>query len=113
MGQKTKKLLERILRCLEQDRPGQLRPCDVDGKAAMFHRFVDDDRALLRINKFCKPAEQEALVRYFREQGVYNDDACSTEILRSTMALVEYADGSLGKVDPEKVTFLDNENYGG
>ncbi len=110
MGKKTKKLLERILRCLEQDRAGQPRPCDVDGKAALFHRFVDEDQALLRINRFCNPSERDAVVRYFRDEGVYNANFCSTEILRSTWAMVEYPDGSLGKVEPEKVTFLDNEN---
>lgn len=113
MGKKSRKLLERILRCLEQDCPGQLRPCDVDGRTALFHRFVDDDRALLRINMICKQTEQELLVRQFREDGVYNADFCSIEIIRTTSALVEFTDGSLCKVDPAMVTFLDNENDGG
>ncbi len=123
MGKKTKKLLERLLRCAEQRDTdhGLLRPCLIDlhpdmvedVKPALFHRYVDDDRALLRINTFCKPAEQEAMVRDFRERGVYSAQSCSTEIIRKTWALIEYPDGSIGKVEPESVHFLDTEKYGG
>ena len=123
MGKKTKKLLDRLMRNLEQRAmdEGQLRPCLIDlepdmvedVKPALFHRWVDDDRALLRINKFCRPSEQEALVRDFRENGIYCESSCSTEIIRKTWALIEYPDGSIGKVEPESVHFLDTEKYGG
>ena len=113
MGKKTNKLLDRILSCLEDrfngwapERP--TRPCLVDEKPAVFHRFVDEDRALLRINAYCKPTDRDEIYRRYKETGVY-PDTCSTEVLRSTLALVEFPDGSLKKVDPEHVTLLNDE----
>lgn len=85
------------------------RPCEVDGQVCTFHRFIDEDKALLRINCFTRPDERDAMVRYFRQAGAYAATECSTEIIRVTLALVEYPDGSIGKVDPEKVTFLDTK----
>lgn len=82
------------------------RPCEVDGMRCLFHRFVDADKALLKINAFCLPSEQRAIVAEFKESGIV-PQCCSTEVLRSTFALVEYPDGSLGKVDPVKVCFTD------
>ena len=111
MGKKSKALLDRILQCLENrcaDCYGPTRPCLVDEKPAVFHRFVEEDRALLRINAYCKPTERDEIYRRYKETGCY-PDTCSPEVLRSTLALVEFADGSLRKVDPELVTLLNDE----
>ena len=85
-----------------------LRPCLVDGKPATFHRWVDADRALLKINAFVRAEEQGRLVRGFRDDAVV-PNCCSTEVIRETVALVEYPDGSVGKVKPELITFMDRK----
>lgn len=85
-----------------------LRPCLADEKPAVFHRWVDEDRGLLRINAFVRPHEQDALHRRFQDDGII-PNCCSMEALRSTLALVEYPDGSVGKVKPELIQFLDRE----
>lgn len=111
MGKKSK--LARVLAALEGLRVAQeppvLRPCLVDSDPAVFHQYVEADQALLRINVFCKPAEQAAIVRRFREEGVYDQTCCSVEVVRNVAALVEYPDGSMGRVDPVKLTFLDGK----
>lgn len=89
--------------------PADLRPCEVDGQACLFHRFVDEDRALLKINCFTREEEQTYIRRRFDLSGVV-PGGCSTEVIRVTYALVEYPDGSLGKVDPTKVCFTDRED---
>lgn len=114
MGKKTNKLLDRILSFLEDHfdvwAPGQpTRPCLVDEKPAVFHRFVDEDRALLQVDRFCRAEDMDAMVRVFKDSGVYSGKFCSTKILHSTLALVEFPDGSLKKVDPELVTLLNDE----
>ena len=48
------------------------------------------------------------LLRRFRENGVV-PVGCSAEITRHSFALVEYPDGSVGKVDPALVHFLDGK----
>lgn len=88
--------------------PADLRPCEVDGQACLFHRFVDEDKALLRVNVFCRDYEMRALRDRMDAHGIV-PDGCSTEVIRVTYALVEYPDGSLGKVDPTKVCFTDRE----
>lgn len=60
------------------------RACEVDGKPCLFHRWVEEDTILIS-------AESEPVFS------------------RHTLALVEYPDGSVGKVKPELVTFLDKE----
>ena len=82
------------------------RPCLADGKPATFHRWVDEEKALLHLNLFMNPREQELHVRRFREEGVL-EGPNSIEKLCVVCALVEYPDGSVGKVKPELVQFLD------
>lgn len=84
------------------------RPCLADGKPATFHRWVDEDKGLLRVNAFTRDEERERLNRVFRDDGII-PQCCSLEALRATLALVEYPDGSVGRVKPELVQFLDRE----
>lgn len=84
------------------------RPCLADGTPARFHRWVDEDRALLKINAFTRNEERDRLFQEFRDNGVV-PGCCSTEVLRVTFALVEYRDGTVGKVEPARIRFLDSE----
>lgn len=95
-----------VKRCSEC--PGALRPCLADGKSALFHRWADEDKGLLRINAFTRPEEQDILSRRFREEGIV-PHCCSMDALRTTTALVEYPDGSVGRVKPELIQFLDHQ----
>lgn len=94
-----------VKRCAEC--PNSQRPCLIDGQPALFHGWVDDDRAFLRINVLIPESEQRSIWREFQKTG-YVPSGCSTEVQRVTVALVEYPDGSLGKVKPELVTFVDH-----
>lgn len=85
-----------------------LRPCLADGKPATFHRWVEEEQALLHISAFMRPRDQQLIIRRFREEGV-TDGYANMEKLRTCFALVEYADGSVGKVKPELIQFLDRE----
>lgn len=85
-----------------------VRPCLADDKPATFHRFIEEDRALFSINCFHPESVYDKMTRRFKTEGVI-PPGCSTEILRTTFALVEYADGSVGKVKPELIQFLDKE----
>lgn len=82
------------------------RPCLADGKPATFHRWVEEDQALLQIHHFMRPVDQEKIVARFREEGVI-DNSATIERLRNCFALIEYQDGSMGKVKPELLQFID------
>lgn len=82
----------------------QHRPCEVDGRPALFHRWVEEDRALLRINAFTSAEKRERIAREFSE-GLIIPAGCFTDVIRETFALVEYQDGTIAKVKPELIRF--------
>ena len=94
-----------VRRC---DKCKALRPCEVDGKICIFHRFIDEDKALLEIEPLVKQETLIAWRRAFNEFGEVPPHS-TVKIMRHTYALVEYSDGSVGKVEPELVQFLDRE----
>ena len=86
----------------------ELRPCLVDGRPAFFHRWVEEDNALLKVKPFCGPGEIEASVARFHQDGVL-DHGYDIEKLRTVSALVEYEGGTVSKVQPELIRFTDRE----
>lgn len=100
---------KRTLQLLPMDEL-QNRPCEVDGRPALFHRWVEQDRALLQINRFIhySPEIEAGLLRKFHGSGLV-EPGCSTEVIRETFALVEYRDGTVAQVKPELVRFTDVE----
>jgi hypothetical protein len=84
------------------------RPCEVDGRPALFHRWIEEDRALLQFNAVVTPGDANAVFRDFDARGIV-PPFCHTEVLRETLALVEYRDGTLDKVKPEQIRFTGKE----
>lgn len=95
-----------LKRCYECRGPE--RPCLADDKPATFHRWVEEETALLQIDAVMRPEDQQKIARRFREEGV-SDAYSKIEKLRTCSALVEYADGSVGRVKPELIQFLDRK----
>lgn len=84
------------------------RPCEVDGRPALFHRWIEEDRELLKVDYNVNPYERDAMLRRFRKDDVV-PIGCSTEVIRNTFALVEYRDGTIAKVKPESIRFIGEE----
>jgi hypothetical protein len=85
-----------------------LRPCLADGKPATFHRWVEEDRALMRVDTLMKREDLLKAIHLFNEKGAAG--AGSTILAaRTPFALVEYPDGSVGRVKPELIQFLDRK----
>lgn len=61
----------------------QHRPCEVDGRPALFHRWIEEDCELTQV------------------AGLFN------EVIHHTFALVEYQDGTIATVKPELIRFTD------
>lgn len=66
------------------------RPCWVDGRRAIFHRWSDNARPV-------KP------------RGMENDETVEHFQLHAVHAIVEYEDGTVGRVWPNMVQFADPE----
>lgn len=87
---------------------GGCRPCEVDGKPAVFHRWVDDETGALIINFFAKDDMVDRLRRKFKEDGVV-PAGCSLEKLHQTLALIEWPGGTVETVPVSKIRFTDKE----
>ena len=87
----------------------QFRPCEVDGRPAIFHRWVEEDKALLEIGLFVTSEEVQEIKDFFEKYGVVSNST-QIKIASHTFALVEYDDGTVGKVEPEKVKFTDRSD---
>lgn len=83
----------------------QRRLCEVDGRSALFHRWIEEDRALLRFDSYRPIAAEKAIIHRFHDRGVV-EPGCSVDVVRETFALVEYRDGTIAKVDPLLVRFV-------
>ncbi len=90
------------------DRPeDRRRACEVDGSKAWYHGLVHCDKAILKADAYEGHADAYAKChREFNASGripMY----CDLVVVRQTYAMVEYLDGSVAKVDPEQVHFID------
>jgi hypothetical protein len=82
------------------------RRCEVNGKPAIFHRWVDEDKAVLHFHALIRTEEMRNWTKMFNEEGAA-PSSCSVKVLRATFALVEYRDGTVDKVKPEAIRFMD------
>lgn len=84
------------------------RLCEVDGNVCFFHRWCDEDRALLQFNALVRREEAEEQRTLFDDRGICSPSA-NIETVRNTFALVEFQDGTVKKVDPERVRFINGK----
>lgn len=70
----------------------EYRPCYVYGKKALFHRWANDARPQL-------------------PNGVAPDENARYFQFRSTKAIVEFEDGTVGRVWPNEVKFADGGHF--
>lgn len=85
------------------------RPCEADGKRGTFHRWIDEAEALLTIDRMIHDEDARRMSRRFRET-LEVPPCCHADVVRHTYALVEFPDGSVGKVKPEHIVFLDRKD---
>jgi hypothetical protein len=84
------------------------RPCLADGKPAVFLRWIEEDRPLLKFNAFVSEDDRRQVYRRFYADGIVPAGGF-VEVLHEVFALVEYQDGYVGKVKPELIRFVVEE----
>ena len=87
----------------------ELRPrrCEVDGWPATFLRWIEEDRALLKFGRgLLSESEVVEIIDAFNDRGLVAPN-CETDVLHTVLALVEYRDGTVGKINPERIRFTD------
>ena len=82
-----------------------LRPCMVGERKGKFHKWIDEQKILIKFNTYLKSDNIKAMTEEFKLSGVIPPHT-DYEIITNTVALVEFEDGSVKKVDPEEVRFV-------
>lgn len=82
------------------------RPCEVDGCKGWYHGLIHNDRIVVQPRGCMSPSRVAQYVRDIRSRGLIHPDLGAYQE-RHTYAMIEYLDGSVTKVDPEKVQFTD------
>ena len=87
------------------DEKRKRRKCEVDGRSATFIQFVEEDQIYLKTNTFMQPKHAEALMEEVLRTRVASAGCCIEKVKR-VIALVECADGTVAKVEPESIRFI-------
>ena len=88
----------------------EYRQCLVDGRKALFHRYIDNHRYIYKFNIHMKPKDMEECLKVHQEKG-YLPDFMDIHEGTLTVALVEYEDGTMDEVNPKNLVFLDRHEY--
>lgn len=89
------------------------RPCEVDGVPALFHRWIEEDRFIVQPTKGSRIGAAGEIARSLRTGGQVPRNCDFFEVVRETVALVEYRDGTIDKVRPELIRFTGKEDKHG
>lgn len=80
----------------------KLRPCFVDGKKALFHRWTDKEKLILQ-SKYIQSSRADSIdLDYFN----YFDDGVTLHKVKTIVAIVEYEDGTVAEVEPTSIKFV-------
>lgn len=88
---------------------GEYRPCMANGKKGLFHRWVEEEKLIIKIESIARkrPEYLNVALQDYRENGIIGP-GMSTEKIKYTFALVEFEDGHVDKVEPTIVIFEDS-----
>lgn len=86
----------------------ELRPCMANGVIALFHKWITDEKVFLVFDSPIPYDTKEKIINKFNESDVI-PNCCDIEKAMQNFALVEFEDGTIEKIAPENVEFLDSE----
>lgn len=87
---------------------GEYRPCTVYGNKALFHRWVEEEKLIIKIESALqrKSEYRDIALKDYHKNGIIGP-GLSTEKIKCASALVEFEDGHVEKVDPTVIVFDD------
>lgn len=87
----------------------EYRPCEVGGKKALFHRWAEINKAMVKVKPFVSDRDIQDIKNSLRDGqiGLFDSKVDVTPIMQ-TIAIVEYEDGTVAEVAPVQVHFLDS-----
>ena len=88
----------------------EYRPCMVNNKKALFHRWIEVSKIYLSFDKVCDYDMMNFVKGKFDEYHVIPKGVDANKIV-VTLALVEFEDGSVEEVNPTFVRFMDHGKF--
>lgn len=82
--------------------------CLYDGHEALFHRWADVDNYAICVKTFMRQEDIFSLRYHLEETGVLPNTA-DLKIVHTVKAIIEFPDGSVAMVDPQKIKFCRGE----
>lgn len=87
----------------------EYRPCYVNDKKALFHRWIDKEEVVLQFNGFLLSTDEiAAALEDYRTKGILPNNT-NVEKVKTTLAIVEYEDGTIDEVRPQQIRFADDK----
>ena len=87
----------------------ELRPCMADGEEALFHKWITEDRILLKEERHLTQRDKEKAVKYYHENNIVPIEY-ETVKTSKVYGLVEMNDGKMEYINPTNIQFLDKKN---
>lgn len=84
----------------------ELRPCVVENRAGMFHRWIDKEQAIISADVLMRKVDYEKMMKIYKSDGFLPCGA-SAKIINNTFGLVEFEDGTVHEVEPTSICFTD------
>jgi hypothetical protein len=84
------------------------RPCEIDGRPALFHRWIEEDDERLWVPTYLSQIQVDQIIGAYKTSRIIPGN-CELTVVHHTFALVEYRNGTIAKVEPERVKFTDKE----
>lgn len=85
----------------------ELRPCYVDGKKALFHRWIDKETPIVKINAMLTEKALDRIKSKI-ENGMIPPIG-DVVFQKTVFAIVEYHDGTVAEVEPTSIIFADSK----
>ena len=85
-----------------------LRPCSVNGRKAWFHCWIQIEHPYFISTAFCSREEIKKMSCRIEDMTII-PSSFKVEKITKVVALVEYDNGTVVKVNPEEITFEDEK----
>lgn len=86
----------------------EYRQCMVNQKKAFFHKWIEEEALVYHFDTHMESSQIINIAKKFREDNIV-PPYIKTTTIKTLYALVEFEDGSIGKVKPEDLYFLDGK----
>lgn len=88
---------------------GEYRPCMVNGKKALFHKWTEKENVILQCNRLVRSTRLAEIREEYEKTNIVPNGFSAVKF-GETYAIVEFEKGEIELVNPQYIQFLDSGN---